>query len=119
MPSAPPGTETDTVEPGGKGAVASKDRVSGEVCTPEPGTAGTSDGTGVSGASGTVKRTLRLASDGSLVASGAGTLVTTERRPGDAVGAAPAFDGGTRVTTSAVEAAATAQSAAITAAINQ
>jgi hypothetical protein len=50
---------------------------------------------------------------------GAGWLVTTERRPGDAVGVAAAGEGVTRVATKAVEAAASAQSATIIAAIIQ
>jgi hypothetical protein len=54
-----------------------------------------------------------------LVAAGAGVLLTTERRPGAAVGAAPADKGFTRVATKAVEPAASAQRATTTAAINQ
>jgi hypothetical protein len=85
----------------------------------EPGTGGSIVGTGVSAASGTVKRTLTAASDATPVVSGAGRLVTTERRPGDAVGAALAREGETRVRTKAVDAVARAHSATITAAINQ
>jgi len=72
---------------------------------------------GVLGASATVKVTPTLASDGTSVALGAGMLVTTERRPGDAVGVADAEGGRTRVARRAVEAAASAQSATTTAAI--
>src|SRR6202035_4590105 len=116
---APPGTDTDIVAPGGRGAAASKARTSGAVRTHEPATAGVSDGTGLSSARGTVNRTLRAASDGTWAASGAGWLVTTERRPGAAVGVAAAGEGLTCVTTRAVLAAASAQSATITAPINQ
>ncbi len=77
--------------------MASKARMSGTVCTQEPGTAGLSVGTGLSAASGTVKWTLTPASDGTSAAPGAGWLATTERRPGDAVGVAAAGVGFTRV----------------------
>jgi hypothetical protein len=76
-------------------------------------------GVGVSAARGTVKLTPTLASDGTSVAAGAGVLLTTERRPGDAVGAAPAGGVFPLVATKAVEAAASAQRATTTAAINQ
>ena len=105
-PSGPPGTDTEIVAPGGSGAEASKASVSAEVCTQEPGTGGSRVGMGVSAARATVKVTPTLASDGTFVASGAGMLVTTERRPGDAVGVAAAVEGRTRVATRAVEAAA-------------
>jgi hypothetical protein len=119
MPCAPPGTDTETVEPGGRGAVASKANTSGDVCTHEPATAGLIEGTGLSAARGTVNWTLKAVSDGTPVASGAGWLATTERRPGDAVGVADAGEGLTRVATRAVEAAASAQSATTTATISQ
>ncbi len=119
MPSAPPGTEIDTVAPGGSGAVASKARTSGEVWTQDPATAGLRVGTGLSSDSGTVNCTLTASSDGTLVALGAGSLATTERRPGDAVGVAAAGDGLTGVAMRAVEAAASAHSATTTAAISQ
>jgi hypothetical protein len=110
---------TDIVAPGGSGAVASKARTFGDVCTQDPATAGLRVGTGLFVASGTVNWTLTPVSDGTLAASGAGWLATTERRPGDAVGVAEAGVGFTRVATRATDAAASTQSATITAAIIQ
>src|SRR5580700_9039479 len=106
MPVVPPGTDTDSVAPGGRGAVASKARTFGAVCTQEPATAGLSDGRGVSGERGTVNRTLTPVSEATLAASGAGWLATTERRPRVAVGVADAGEGLTWVATRAVVAAA-------------
>src|ERR1700722_14663333 len=101
MPLGPLGTETDIVAPGGRGAVASKARTFGEVCTQAPATEGLRVGTGLFGASGTVNWTLTPVSDGTLAALGAGWLATTERRPGDAVGVAEAGAGFTRDATKA------------------
>src|SRR5579872_3195124 len=111
-PWSPPGTVTETVAPGARGAAAWKASVSGVVWTQDPATGGFNVGVGESVANGTLKCTLSAASEATSDAWGAGEVDTTSSGPAEAPEEvfcdATALEGPSRVSTSATLAEATA-----------